>query len=108
MRIFGICLVKNEADIIAFSLQKASEWAHKIFVYDNGSTDGTWEAVQELAKTNDKIIPWKSEAKPFRDGLRGEVFNEFRHLAQKGDWWCCRLDSDEFYLDDPREVLSKV
>ncbi len=108
MKIFGICLIKNEADIIAFSLTEASKWADKVFVYDNGSNDGTWEIVQELAKSNPVIVPFKSEAKPFRDGLRAEVFNEYRHLANEGDWWCVRLDSDEFYIDNPKEFLPKV
>jgi hypothetical protein len=108
MKIFGICLVKNEADIIAYSLNRHSEWADNIFVYDNGSTDGTWDIVNELAKTNPKIVPFKQEAKPFRDGLRAEVFNAYKHLANDGDWWCIRCDSDEFYIDSPKEFLRGV
>lgn len=108
MKIFGICLVKNEEDIIEYTLTKASEWADKIFVYDNGSTDRTWEIVQEMAKENPVIHPWKSEAKPFRDGLRGNVYTEFKHFAKNGDWWCVRLDSDEVYLDDPRIFLKEI
>jgi glycosyltransferase involved in cell wall biosynthesis len=106
MKIFAISVVKNEADIIQYSLKMASRWADKIFVLDNGSTDGTWEKVLEIA--DDKIIPWKQEFKPFYEGLRGEVFNHFRSEAQEGDWWCFRLDADEFYADDPREFLPKV
>ena len=108
MRIFGICLIKNEEDIIAYSLERQSEWADKIFVYDNGSTDNTWAIVNKLAEENPKIVPYKSEAKPFRDGLRAEVFNEYRGLASAGDWWCIRCDPDEFYIDDPRVFLPKV
>lgn len=108
MKIFGICLIKNEADIIAYSLNRHSEWADQIFVYDNGSTDGTWEIVLDLAKINPKIIPFKQEAKPFRDGLRSEIFNAYKHLVSDGDWWCIRCDSDEFYLDDPRTFLKTI
>ena len=108
MKIFGICLIKNEADIIEYSLNEHSKWADYIFVYDNGSTDNTWQIVNDLAKVNPKIVPFKSEAKPFRDGLRAEVFNEYRHMASPGDWWCIRCDSDEFYIDDPRTFLPKV
>lgn len=108
MKIFGICLVKNEADIIAYSLSESSKWADKIFVYDNGSTDDTWEIINELAKQNEVIIPFKSEAKPFRDGLRAEVFNTYKHLASNDDWWCIRCDSDEFYMDNPKEFLPRV
>jgi hypothetical protein len=108
MKIFGICLIKNEADIIEYSLNEHSKWADYIFVYDNGSTDNTWQIVNDLAKVNSKIVPFKSEVKPFRDGLRADVFNAYRNLASPGDWWCIRCDSDEFYVDNPRLFLSKI
>src|SRR5262245_23898135 len=104
-RIFGICLVKNEADIIQFCLENAKRWAHRIFLYDNGSDDGTWEIVQSLA--DECIIPWRQSTKPFREGLRAEVFEAFRHESRAGDWWY-RLDADEFPIFDPRSVLEDV
>lgn len=106
MKIFGISIVKNEADIIELSLTKASAWADQIFVMDNGSDDGTWEKVKALAAHNSKIVPWKQTQDFFHDGLRAQVFNEFKHFASPGDWWCARLDADEFYIDNPREFLS--
>jgi glycosyltransferase involved in cell wall biosynthesis len=106
VKIFAISVVKDEADIIAQSLNAALRWADKIFVLDNGSTDGTWEIVQSLA--SNKIIAWKRDTTPFYDGIRAQVYQEFKHLAAEGDWWCFRLDADEFYLDDPREFLAKV
>ena len=106
MKIFAISVIKNEADIIRQNLVAAATWADKIFVYDNGSSDGTWEIVQEMA--SEKIVPWKQDAKPFYEGLRGEVYRAFQHLATEGDWWCFRLDADEFYIDNPREFLPAV
>lgn len=105
MRIFGISIVKNEEDIIEYSLTKSSEWAEKIFVLDNGSDDKTWEKVHLLAKVNQKIVPWQQCHEPFHDGLRARVFNEFKHLVEDGDWWCARLDADEFYIDNPVTFL---
>lgn len=105
MTIHGICLVKNEADVLAHSIAMARTWCDCIYIYDNGSVDGTWEIAQSLA--DDRVTPWRSEAKPFRDGLRSEVFNEFRHGARPGDWWC-RLDADEFYVVDPAVFLARV
>lgn len=104
-KVHSICVVKNEADIIQYCLNQASKWSDYIYVYDNGSTDGTWEKV--LSLKNEKIIPWKQDDKCFQESLRGEVFNEFKHKAQLGDWWC-RLDADEFYVQPPRDFLSKV
>lgn len=105
MKIFASCVIKNEADIIEETLKAASTWADRIFVLDNGSTDGTWEKIQSLG--NDIIVPWKQDDKPFQESRRAEAFNAFRHEARNGDWWC-RLDSDEFYVDDPRVFLAKI
>ena len=105
MKIYAICLAKNEVDIIEHCLRYASVWAEKIIVYDNGSTDGTWELVQKLAAENSTIIAWKQGGKPFDNYLRGEAFEAHRHLAQQGDWWCFRLDADELYMQDPRPHL---
>lgn len=99
-------MIKNEADIIRPFLEETSQWADRIFVYDNGSTDGTWEIVQSMA--SEVIVPWKSEDIPFHNDLRSRVFNAFRHESEPGDWWCYRMDPDEFYVDDPREFLTIV
>ncbi len=106
-KIWGIMLSKNEADIIGASIEDALRWSDAVIVYDSMSTDGTWEIVQELATRDSRVIPWKRHDQPFRDGLRGEVYQAFRALAGENDWWC-RLDSDEFYVDDPRVFLGEV
>ncbi len=106
MKIYALSVVKNEADVIEASLKAASKWADKIFVWDNGSTDGTWEKVQALQ--DDVITPWKQDGQPFRDNLRHLIFNDLKHWAKPGDWWCFKLDADEFYADDPRAFLAKV
>ncbi|MEA5567043.1 glycosyltransferase family 2 protein [Anabaena sp. UHCC 0399] len=107
MNIYGMCLVKNEDDIIAQTLKAATEWCNYIYVYDNGSTDRTWERVLELSKIYKQIIPYKQESRPFSDDLRSEIFNHYRTNSSEEDWWC-RLDGDEIYIDDPRIFLAKV
>ena len=105
MKIHCIMLTKNEADIVQYCLKDALGWADYIYVYDAMSTDGTWEKVKAL--TDNKLIAWKQHNKPFSEGLRADVFNEFRHLADEGDWWL-RLDADEFYHYNPLNRLSKI
>src|SRR5204862_7693135 len=107
MAIRALSLVKNEGDIIAHNLRAASRWCEAVYVFDNGSTDGTWDIVQELARTIPQIVPFKQDAKPFSDSLRQEMFDRYRKAARIGDWWCV-LDADEFYVDDPRLFLSRV
>lgn len=106
MNIFAIMLVKDEADVVKSVLKAAETWADKIFILDNGSSDGTWEIVQSLK--NEKIIPWKQYFGAYHNGLRADVYNEFKHLSKPGDWWCCKLDADEFYAENPRVFLSKI
>lgn len=84
MKIFAIMLVKNEADIVKSVILDAKKWANRIFIMDNGSTDGTWEIIQSLA--DDIVVPWKQDFRPYSNGLRADVFNEFRHEAKDGDW----------------------
>jgi len=104
-RILGMCVVKNEADIIEECLLSAQKWCDRIFILDNGSNDGTWEIVQKMR--NECIVPWKQDARPFRDPLRGLLFNAFHDEVRPNDWWC-RLDADEFYIDEPRKFLSGI
>ncbi|MBQ7448499.1 MAG: glycosyltransferase family 2 protein [Paludibacteraceae bacterium] len=107
-KIYSLLLVKNEADIIQASLIDACRWSDKIIVIDNGSTDGTWEIIQSLANENTKIIPWLRYEGAFHIGLRALAFNAFKYEMRWGDWWCVRLDADEFFVGDVREMLSKV
>ena len=105
--IHGLCLVKNEADVIAQTLHAASRWCDHIYVFDNGSDDATWEIVQVIARDNPAVVPFKTDAKPFTDSLRGEILRRYRSRAQTGDWWAI-IDADEFYIDDPRAFLARV
>src|SRR5213593_2403348 len=105
MRIFSILCVKNEGDIIEECLRQASVWCDRIFVYDGASTDGTWEKVKAMA--NGRIVPARRDHEVWNDWLRAEIFEKYRHEASDGDWWC-RLDADEFYVDEPREFLATI
>jgi hypothetical protein len=104
-KIHCVALTKNEVDVAGLCLAEAAKWADHIYVYDGASTDGTWEAVKSLK--NPQIIPWKQDGKVFKEGLRAEVFNEFRHLSSEGDWWL-QLNVDEFYPESPRSYFSRV
>ena len=107
MKIHALCTLKDEDDVVAEALIAAAEWCDHIYVLDNGSTDRTWEIVNELAATIPAIVPWKVDDKPFTDSVRAEIFAHFRDRAEPGDWWC-EQDADEFYVDDPRVFLRKV
>ncbi|PPF68976.1 family 2 glycosyl transferase [Rathayibacter tritici] len=107
MKIFAAMTVKDEADIVEDVIRAALSWADLVLVMDNGSTDGTWEVLERLAASEERIVLWGRFLGRFRDSLRQQIFADFRHLSAPGDWWC-RLDADEFYLDDPRQFLESL
>jgi glycosyltransferase involved in cell wall biosynthesis len=107
MKIHAITVVKNEADILRHTLAAGLEWADAIYVLDNGSTDGTWELLQGLAASSPNLILCGQDPQPFRDGMRGAIYQRFQTRSTPGDWWC-KLDADDLYVDDPRRFLERV
>lgn len=108
MRIHGLCLIKNEADVIEECLRAAARWCDHIRVWDNGSTDGTWEIVQRLAKELPQVTAWRrKETETFSDNMRGEIYEHFSATIKPGDW-VARLDADEIFAQDPRTFLYAV
>ena len=108
MKVYSLLVVKDEADIVGLSLKDACRWSDKVIVIDNGSSDGTWELIQQLAATEPKIVPFLRYEGPFHIGLRAKAFHAFRHEMRLGDWWCVRLDADELYPGDVRAFLRRV
>ena len=104
VRVFGLTLAKNEGDIIGQMLDAASTFCERIFVYDLGSTDNTWEIVESRAG-NGVVVPWRKEDIAYHNGRRARMFNAFHDTVRPGDWWL-RLDADEFYDEDPRPILA--
>src|SRR5215470_9375996 len=99
--------VKNEVDVIAHTLRAAAKWCDAIYVLDNGSQDGTWEVVKQLAQEYPVVVPHEQATAPFTEAIRARLFNAYREQANEGDWWC-RLDADEIYVHSPRSFLVDV
>ena len=108
MKIFSLLVVKDEADVILHSIQDALRWSDRIIVIDNGSTDGTWELLQQIADKDPRVVLFMRYSGPFHIGLRAKAFHAFRHQMHLGDWWCVRLDADEFYPGDVRSFLQSI
>ncbi len=105
MKLYGMMLVKDEADILRECIEDALRWVDGLFIIDNGSTDGSWEIMQSMK--SDQVVPWKQIFTPFRRSMRAEIFAEFRQVSKNGDWWFI-ADADEFYVDNPKEFLANV
>ena len=106
-KLYAICLVKNEDDVITQTLSHAAGYCEKIFVLDNGSTDRTWEFVQSLAQANPRIVAFGQTFEPYRRSLRAGAYYEIRSELSEYDWWLI-LDSDEFLAEDPHPVIAQA
>lgn len=107
MKLYAICLIKDEDDIIAQTLTYATRHCDKIFVMDNGSSDRTWEIVQELAAKHPRIVPFERTLLPYSDALRARVYHQIHKQLEDDDWWMI-LDSDEFLAEDPKPLIERA
>lgn len=101
----GLCITKNETDIIQLSLLHAAKFCKAVYVLDNGSTDDTWSKIQVLSEQHRQIIPFEQKNCRYGVGLRGYIFNRIREHLKPGDWLLI-LDSDEFLEVDPSPTID--
>lgn len=106
MKLWAVCVCRNEADIIVETLLHASRFCDEIFVYDMGSDDGTVERVREIE--DGKIKLFDSVRLAFHDGRHADVWRSLwreRPMAFSPQDWYMVLDADEHLVRDPRPIL---
>ena len=107
MKVFGVSMVRNEADIIGTTvLHHLSLGLDRILVLDNGSTDGTGEILRNLAE-EDERVRYISDDSPFK---QAEITTRLvRRARREGADWVLPFDADEFWWAEGggfREILS--
>jgi len=107
MAIYGLCIVRNEDDVIGQSLTYALNHCEKVFVLDNGSSDETWRIVQDLGRRQPQIIAFGQTREPFRNGLRSIIYNDLHRDLAEDDWWMT-LDADEFLAESPLPAIEQA
>ncbi|MBL4631700.1 MAG: glycosyltransferase family 2 protein [Paraglaciecola sp.] len=107
MQLNAICIMKNEADIIVETLNNALRFCDTIYVFDNGSTDGSWQIICEQALNDPRIVIAAHSDEIYRNQFRNRVYNMFHHRYSTSDWWYI-LDADEMLIEDPRPMLVKA
>ena len=63
-------LLRDEQDIIVQNLTHLLTWIDALYILDLGSTDGTWDVVQDFASRDKRIVPFKSSPIIYNDNLR--------------------------------------
>ena len=102
-KIFAVCFVKNEEDIIADSLRHAAGFCDRIYVIDNASDDRTWDIV--LGLDLPPVVPVASLEFVFRDYHRVWFMGWKQAELGRNNWWYI-LDADMFLDGDPREAVA--
>jgi glycosyltransferase involved in cell wall biosynthesis len=95
MKLNAICIIKNEADIILETLDIDLRFCDTIYVFDNGSTDGSWEMILGKAQDDERIIIAAHTDEIDRNQFRNRVYNMFHHRYSASDWWYI-LDADDW------------
>lgn len=106
MRFHGLMLLRDEEDIIGQCLAHLTTWCDAIYIFDLGSTDATWDIVQDFARRDSRIVPFISEPTIYGDDLRCIPFDRYRDRFEPGDW-IMKIDADEFYHVPPPRFVNE-
>jgi glycosyltransferase involved in cell wall biosynthesis len=102
----GLMLLRDEEDIIAQNLDHLLSWIDGLYILDLGSTDGTWDIVQDYARRDRRIVPYLHKPILYNDNLRCVLFDQFRDRFNRGDW-VMKIDADEFYHMTPPDFVRE-
>ena len=107
MKIFGVTLVRSEADIIAVTIRYHLQLGlDGVLVLDNASSDGTDQILERLAQTDNRVR-WSRHEGEYQQAelTTGLARDAFRAGAD----WIIPFDADEFWYAPVRafrEVLA--
>lgn len=100
-------LLRDEEDVIGECLAHLLQWIDALHIYDLGSTDRTWEIVQEFARREPKrIFPVVRQPTVYDDNLRSYLFAHTRQTFSSGDW-IMKIDADEIYHVPPPQFVRE-
>lgn len=107
--IYGVTMVRDEADIIGYTLDHMLTQVDRILIADNLSTDGTLDIVLDAVKrSNGRVFVRIDDDPAYNQDVK---MTELAHVAgQMGATWVVPFDADEawFYLDALRSVPANV
>lgn len=104
MNIDVYCLCWNEAKIIPFVIQYWKRFARHVYVYDNGSDDGS---IELLSQYPDWITVRRFESDGFNDIVNKEIKNNCWKDSDAD--WVCVCDMDEcLYAKDIFGEIEKL
>jgi hypothetical protein len=105
VKVVGLYLVRNEVDIIEINLKHhLADAIDEAVVVDNGSIDGTLEALLDLAEDLPLLVT--SEPGPYK---QGELLTRMaRYAASRGADWVLPIDADEFWVGADQSMRTAL
>jgi glycosyltransferase involved in cell wall biosynthesis len=94
--------VRTVAEAVGSALTQEADFSFNVIVVDNHSTDGTSDALRDLAKKTDRLVHIVASRQDL--GIGG-CWNEAIFSPQCGRY-AVQLDSDDLYSS--RDVLSRI
>lgn len=107
--IYGITIVKNEADILYHTVQHMLTQVDYVEIRDNMCTDGTRDVIHELSKVSGGRVAASVDGDP--GFWQATKMTELAHdVGRMGATWIVPFDADEawFFLDALRELPPTV
>lgn len=102
MKIVGLLIVKDEADILRQMLDHAAKWADAFIAIDNGSTDET----SEILQAHPLVLRWERDLETFSEA---RMVPRLISMAEPiGADWFVDNDADEFFDPAIRETISNL
>lgn len=104
MKLYGLFVAQNEGDVIEDTLDflRRLNVYEKIFFYDLGSEDDTF---QKALQFKDILHDPQVLNEVYTEKLRYDLLAAHRNHYQDGDWVAI-IDADEFYADNPRDLIT--
>lgn len=97
-------ILKNEAKYIEKWLYYADPFDYKVLL-DTGSTDGSWEMLQEAATKDPKLIIEQKIIEPWHFA-NARVYN--MTMIPTEVVWCLSPDLDEYYSINTHDQMEKI
>lgn len=105
IRLAGIAIVRNECDIVEAFVRHNAAVLDRLYVIDNGSTDGTLEILQRLAASRLPIRLERDEGLPYYQAAKTTAM--IKAAIEDQAWDCIfPLDCDEFLVAEDRAALD--
>jgi glycosyltransferase involved in cell wall biosynthesis len=109
MKITGFMTIKNEWPLVAVSISHALiNHVDRMYVVDNGSTDGTWEGLKILQEIfPDRLVVIYYESEYYDQKAISHALGHLGSDQGKQPHWALSLDADEFLIKNFPETLKE-